>query len=439
MAMSSRMEAAPLKPAVFQKPHKKVQLTAKFLKKPSPKKKQVQSKATSFPLIRRQQSSTPSLLVKIPSLNEVPEPSQEDEEQAEEEDSSVDEVDEDDETEEEEHNSYDYDDENLEQFSGSNSPWIEPIPQEQSVIIDENDSNDLELSKKSKAGRRTNSPQTMVQQLFKEDLADSAVEEDKSASGSDNDQESNPDDEVVNDAPVSGSDEEESSASDDVDAKANVLASAIAGNKKRLAKLLDSNVFYENALQSTAKMSEEIDEKVKADVNEVEQSLDINHCQQPSLPTNDEEIEEEEEKAVEDRGVEAKQPESPSRRTISAISSSTAVTLPSSCPFTPDNDDDIIDETGSGGYGDILNVLERLEAETNDDDDDKDSGRPQSEQNMTLRGSSSTSSDPMSPKRATSVAFTSTESNKEHSGSKLRFQYLKKKVSKVLFLTIFFI
>ena len=69
-----------------------------------------------------------------------------------------------------------------------------------------------------------------------------------------------------------------------------------------------------------------------------------------------------------------------------------------------------------GGYGDILNVLERLESETKNDkeSEDNDSGRPQSEQNGSL-------SDFSSPKRASSTGPTGAFSNKaSKSTSKLR-------------------
>ena len=56
--------------------------------------------------------------------------------------------------------------------------------------------------------------------------------------------------------------------------------------------------------------------------------------------------------------------------------SSSTVTLPSPVrSFTPENNEEY-----TGGYNDILNVLERLEDETTkDEQEDKDSGRPQSE------------------------------------------------------------
>ena len=139
-----------------------------------------------------------------------------------------------------------------------------------------------------------------------------------------------------------------------------ILAHAIAENKRRLAEIVNSDDFSKP------------------------ESLDKN------IP--------DEKKVEEIKSEDNVQPR--------AISCSGSSTLPSSVCFTPESGE-------KGSYNDILDVLEKLEAETEASSgalsEDKDSGRPMSDQPTTSSGSGSTSasSSPMRkqpPTRSASVS-----------------------------------
>ncbi len=123
----------------------------------------------------------------------------------------------------------------------------------------------------------------------------------------------------------------------------NVLASAIAGNKKRLAKILESNDFYDSYLTKDQDSND----------NQVLTAAVL--------------------------------------KTASGASDTMASSEKNAKLLSVSEQSQGI----GGSYNDILNVLQKLEAETNEDLEDNDSGRPQS----ASRSHSSASTKNSSPKR----------------------------------------
>ena len=164
--------------------------------------------------------------------------------------------------------------------------------------------------------QRSKTPETMVQLI--DDIESSSKESDIEAQDS---EESVAASSVAESPTIVAKQEAETEVADALPKEETVLEKAKAGNEKRMARFLQNGDFYD------------------------------------SYPVK--------------KGSQNGAQEAAER----SMSSST-VTLPSPVrSFTPENNEEY-----TGGYNDILNVLERLEDETTkDEQEDKDSGRPQSE------------------------------------------------------------
>lgn len=356
ISMSSRPGSALKKPAVFQNPQnkpppRKNNLTLKRpIKAPSKRKKAASPKKAPKNETVYNDSSC-ALMVKLPSVDDgedyvdnhsSPSPSSassksssksfysskttsdEEEEEDDENASSIPAA-------KEEESAIESSADERENFSRSNSPWFSQHENEQEEVI--------QAQPEPSCTRKSLTPETLVQLI--DDDATSLKNED--------------DDEIVNDElHAEAVDDDDGACNDDEGIEepkdeveeGNVLARAIAGNKKRLEKILHSDNFYES-------MKNNAEEAELAN-----QELAIS----PALVKNADQAD------------------------FTISHSTDTVTLPSSCSFTPDNNEDI-----NGGYNDILNVLERLEKETNDNED-KDSGRPLSDSPKRTISSKSTSS-----------------------------------------------
>ena len=401
LSMSSRPPATIGKPSVFQKPHKPkppTKMSKMPVKKAAVKAGNNIDRQNHPRTIRAPKNEETNLLVKLPSVEsddyKTPSSSSSSNESSEDSDNEEGEVDSEPEDREGQTSRAILSENEDGRFSGANSPWFEsqdhdettlselvqnaqeidieeedvkvdieeikgklksPPPEEpeslepekndgdNDVEVDEEEPRQQPLSMKNGRLHRSKTPETMVQLIDDIESSESNDEKEEEVKEAELNEELETEEELPPKIRSPQAEAEMETEDKQSSEEPSVLEKAKAGNEKRMARFLQDGEFYDTY-------------PIKKGGSEDQRSM-----------------------------------------------SASTVTLPSPVSaFTPE----LANEEYTGGYNDILNVLERLEDETakegqEDSSEDKDSGRPQSESSSATASPkrTSTSSSVASPMR----------------------------------------